>query len=527
MQICDCNQHGYVVWVTADLSGVRTTTPHLLAPGSEQLNLFMSASGMALCFMVWTRVENGNFQLVVVASVYLQTAEHHIGRTTVHKNGCVRIDGPFINVTASVFEALAVAAEKGRGYVQDTMALEPSISQPAGMLHNGGYIIDTHKDPWFTTFARDQLIWEPVPSSCGYPSVVATVLDATIWGKAVRMAAVLLCHPIHESSVSNDMLNIITVCALTVFAGMYNATPETSDDRKGEFMSLGTNGDCDDMAIACAAAANWLISNEVFSPHQSLAAVCHHWLKSHVSSAVICLGYAVGKVADPTKSVEFGFRPSPAAVYDETTGAGHCWAALLPLTEDPNNRLSGALMLEATRQTFNWPGATPASLAELGFPLCEPYQVYGAPSGYAHTIKPLAPDQYKQVVYIIDAVGSWLVSNAGVFGAPWATATTMKAGGVSTRRIGPVGSALGGLELYRGLEEQFVVPMLHRYDLLSIEAQWLKHRDAWETLTHGAPLHAKGFDQLTEGKPISLMSHVDAGNLAYELGFGVQFGLKF
>lgn len=521
MRVCDCNRHGYVVWATSDLAGVRTTTPHLLAPGSETLDLTMSASGMALCFLVWTPVDQGHFQLVAVESRYLQTAAHSLGHTTVHKDGCVQITGPFNDVTESVFEMVATWAAPDR--VRGAMASEPIISQPAGMLANAGYIINTHKDPWFTAFPINALEWHPVPSMFGYPALAATALDATIWGKAVRMAAVLLCHPHNKLPVSDDQASIITVCALTVFAGMYNATPETSDDRKGEFMSLGTNGDCDDMAIACAAVANYLIANPVLSPPGSLAARCHHWLQANVSAAVICLGFAVGKVADPTaEGADFGFRPTPTTdpVYDEKTGAGHCWAALLPIDEIPENRLQGALMLESTRQTYNWPGEELASLKDLGFPKADTYDPFGEASVYAHTIKPLAPDQYKRVVYVIDANGLWLVHAGHRFGASWDEAT--KTALVGTRRIGPPHA-----DLYEALEAQLDVPALHRYDLVDIDRQWSKHKDDWETLTHGAPLHATDVDAIPDNQHITNLSHVDAGSRPYSLGFGVQFGLQF
>lgn len=504
---------GYVLWATTGAGAARRTVPHNLSPSSPELTLSLGPEGMAVCLLAWVPVQHGsNHQLVAIESAYFKDAANQPVTTNTLHNGAVTVRGSFTNQTAAVSTALAAEVAATSSSVQTLIRTLQMRQTPPAPL-DASYIFNCHKDPWFTSFSDGRVRWHEVPSWSGYPALASTVLSAGIWADAITMAAELLVHT-ETGSFTEDQLRVIAMCALTAFAGMYNATEETEDDRKCAFFSLGTNGDCDDMAITCAAVANHLLQQPVTNEAGSLAAKCHQWLLTHVSEAVVVLGFAVAKVTQPVPG-------GGEVTVDPKAGGGHCWAALLPKrgAAEPFS-LEGAELLEGTRMTYTWTAHTGPDLKRIGFPHAPVYSAVGEASQYAHCVKPLNAQQYMSVVYAISSTRAYLITDAAAthVGSPWGGKS--RAHAIAPDRV----------DLYGAIERRLQVPLRHVYDLATIEAQCALHRDEWDGNAYGGVMQARPMGELHGcGGRIKGMCHCNASmNTAmYTLGFGVSFGIRF
>jgi hypothetical protein len=533
VQVTTESANTYLLWVTSDGTEGRHTLPYFFAK-SKPLTLHATDSGVAMCIMKWMPVAppGKNAQLIVVETVYLNIGRkpHNVmSADATH----IKIAGCFVDKTGVVNTAIKGFADESTTAVAGLCA---GIKGRAVGI-DGTYIFGAHKDPWFTTqqsqFGYKTVRWTPVPSSCGYPCLRSTTVSNAIWGRAVAMALVLLHQkPTFQltDSVAGEQMATITICALTCFAGMYNATAETTDDRKMGFQSLGTNGDCDDMSIVCASVANYLIRSDP-PPGRGLAAACWRWIKASCSKAVICLGYAVGKVVVPPHSrVTVGDMVPNTIEVDVSTGGGHCWAALVNKDADPTTPLKGCWLVEGTRQTFNHKqdrntGLHAEALLRKMHLLPDPYtpnnihDVYRPEGGNTHTVKPLRAEQYVSVLYVVDAASQCIVGTPTgtekMLGASWADAV---AGNVFYLNVPPIDG------FYANLERMHKVPLTNLFSFDVMEQLWETDGPALEKFMYGDLLSKES--GLLAGANFSGLSHAP-GNATYQLTGPVMFGVTF
>jgi hypothetical protein len=496
----------YVVWVTHTPSATeqKQTLPYRLAVGSP-LKVEIGSDGMALCVMEWVPhlAPAVGHQLIVVESIYLKRVTS--GSSVVRSNARYQIQGLFYDQTAAILRLV-----RGAGITSTEQALAARASTVGLAPHlDDSYVFGTHKDPWFFDGGTG---WVPTPSMYGYPCISSVTITAAIWERSVAMTLVLYSQPPSytlplDAALREMQLQVFAISALVNFAGMYNATPETVDDRKLGFMSMGTNGDCDDMSAAAAAVANFIISSA--NPcGPGVAHACWDWLGRTCSKAVVCLGYAVSKA-----------RVSGGAVVPDGEGGGHCWAMLLPKATSDPCLLTSSLILEGTKQTYNH-AAPFDTLLSMGL-YVPPHLLYepGAPpETNAGKMKPLLASQYQVVVYVLDKGACWTVRSAdGKFGAAY-DECLRPGSGVKTILLGTA------TNWYETLAAKFGVPMTHVFPLAGIDARWAVDGRLWEELSYGYALNAGDLPT----KDSVTMGHVSIPSEAvYTLGAGISFAMNF
>lgn len=504
----------YVVWVTHTPASthLRRTLPWRLAADAE-VSFDIGADGMALCVMAWRQVVGmeSMHQLVVIASVYLAYAPSVTPEPHKVANGQIQLHGPILDQTRNVLKT-AKAGSKASNTAVSAFFRSCARGLPENL--DSSYVFGSHKDPWFTLDEK----WFQVPSDQGYPCLQAVTLTPQIWQRSVEMALKVL-HQDAEFGLAAvqekrlAQLIVITISALTNFAGMYNATPETTDDRKPGFMSMGSNGDCDDMSLAAAAVANYLIRSENGCKVGTIAHACWEWLRQSCSKAVVCLGYAVARIVVPVDQPGLGGLPLPSL--PPPKGGGHCWGALL---RKGANDLKGAWMLEGTRQTYNHYEAGFDTLKQMGLNVIGGlYDPAATPDENASKMKPLTEDQYQQVVYMLDDRSCYCFkSSADRFGASWADCRAGNRVTTSQMAVAP------GPTWYQFIETTWKVPVTHVYPLDGIDKQCLIYGEVWERLSYG---HTLLEAEMPAGDQVGFGHIAQPGEPVWKLGFGVSFAM--
>ena len=483
LDILNTSDDGLVVWATVfDEAHAPQTLPYILnkTSGTE----IWSTAGVALCIMVWTPIKGTKLKQLIVREARYYCAID--ADREVDTSGDFHVGGKFASITDEVYKCV-------EGYANDARRLmKPYEKAPLNVSRD--YIFGTHKTPWMKTTKK----WQEVSSLYGYPCISNVTYSHRLWKRAVDFAMSLLQAPGHVSDTDESTARATEV-AITLVAQMYNATAETTDDRKAMFMAWGTNGDCDDMAIAVCTMVNFLLVSDVVVDG-SQAALCHVWIKKNVSKAVIVLGHAAGSVRTP--------KPGD--------GGGHCWAALLPLDASPTNLLSGARMSESTCLTSN--STTPTNCVHP-FEKSPRYNLDPDTKCKENTlsIKPLNASQYMAVVYVLDNDGCWLVSSKGVVGPTWDECVTSSSG-VSTDRLPASGS------MYDEVQTKFGVPMRHHFDMEAIDAIWDDNKDE---LLRSMGLTNCVLDASLEGKTIERLGHVEPDCSIHTMFCGINFCLSF
>lgn len=198
----------------------------------------------------------------------------------------------------------------------------------------------------------------------GWPQLNRLSFDAaTYWVRAVALAVLMTeadVGQLVDPAFNTKAYRVLVCSALTAFAGNYPAQRESSDDRSLGPNKLGTNIDCDDMAMTTVAAATYLRRigaadyttlpnmDNASKPLLTLSSRLHAFLCSYYTGAAVIICKAMPKAANPNLNVT-GMKP-----------IGHVAALLittkfLPSMGNPNMFKDGDL-IETTRQSYPFCG---------------------------------------------------------------------------------------------------------------------------------------------------------------------------
>ena len=258
-----------------------------------------------------------------------------------------------------------------------------------------------------------------VPAIAGWPQLGRLKFNALCcWSNAVTHACTLLgvkleqiCTILETSRTKADDLNldrvmtVLTVLAITAFAGAYPIMPETVDDRTLGAMKLGTNRDCDDMAITVCAVFNHL-KDKFNSGHMpsfsddpkgllDRSVLLFMLGKYKTAAAIICR-------ADPTVAT------ADSEAKDHTV-TGHVYAILSETEVDAGGNaealIRGATVIEATRVSSPYPEALDSSAFFLNGTRVFTRSAYVLGEKDIQHVKPYMPEQYLQNIaaYTTDA----------------------------------------------------------------------------------------------------------------------------
>lgn len=271
-----------------------------------------------------------------------------------------------------------------------------------------------------------------VPAITGWPQLNRLHFDALCcWSNAVTHACTLLgvneeqiCCILEAqaefgSTIAFDkVMTVLTVLTITAFAGAYPIMPECVDDRTLGAMKLGTNRDCDDMAITVCAVFNHL-KQKINTGHMPVfpedakglfdKMLLMFMLKKYkTAAAIVCR-------ADPTVAT----ADSNAKGHPLT---GHVYAILSKVEVDAGGNaealIRAATVVEATRVSSPYPESLDSPVFYINGCRVFTRSTYVMGEKDIQHVKPYMPEQYVQNIAAYTADATYALVSGNIIGVP-------------------------------------------------------------------------------------------------------------
>jgi hypothetical protein len=325
-----------------------------------------------------------------IGSIVLKINKTETTITEKWKSGKITVEGPCTVITDSVVKTQYDAV----------------ICAKQDLMHTVKHIKSTRRarDYLASAFVESDWVYKGryilSPAVSGWPQQDRLRFDVGIyWPRAVAVACHLLQPDVVEllkPGIHTDILDILVVVTLTVFAGNYPLVAESRDDRGLGAIKLDLNRDCDDMAITACAVFNRM--KQAPAGEGTLASLIHAHLHTFVEAATIVCE-ANGKVSVPGQP--------------EGTPTGHVCAVLC--RESGQHMLRGGLIVESTRPSspFELPLDTYMTGTERAFSR----PTYAPTDEGIMAVKPLIVAQYIELFMIHTRDTSYVCVAEGALGA--------------------------------------------------------------------------------------------------------------
>jgi len=289
------------------------------------------------------------------------------------KSGNIVVDGPCENITANVIQTQYAAVKHAKHELARALKHIKSTRRTRGYLASA--LVESD---WVY---KGRYVLSPAVS--GWPQEDRLRFDAGVyWPRAVAVACHLLQPDVAELlkfGIHTDILDILVVVTLTVFAGNYPLVAESRDDRGLGAIKLDLNRDCDDMAITVCAVFNHMKRAPLNKG--TLAALIHAHLCTFVEVATIVCE-ANGTVAVPGQS--------------SGTPSGHVCAMLC--RETGPHMLRRGLIIESTRPSS--PFEAPLNTYLINGHAAFTRPIYARTDDGILAVKPLITEQYIELFMV-------------------------------------------------------------------------------------------------------------------------------